>query len=218
MPYEQMLPVVTRHWPSFAALLRRLGSRQIRNLGTIGGNLGTASPIGDTLPVLLALDAAIVLQSVRGARTVPVDGFFIGYRKTILAPDAVILAVRLPPPAEGELLECAKVSKRRDQDISAVCGAFRLRLAEGVVADARLAFGGMAATPARAPGAERALRGRKFDASAIAAAAAALATDFAPLDDVRGTAAYRIAVAQGLLRRLWLRHSGGGETVEVDAL
>jgi xanthine dehydrogenase small subunit len=218
LPYADFLPIAERLWPSFARLLTRLGSRQIRSMGTLGGNLGTASPIGDTLPVLLALDAVVGLRSQRAAREVPVDAFFEGYRRTVLAADEVIVFVRLPKLAAGEVLFCDKVSKRRDQDIAAVCGAYRLRLEDGVVRDVRLAFGGMAATPARAAAAEAALRGAPWAEPTIRRAAADLARDFAPLDDLRGSAAYRLAVAGNLLHRLWLRTMRPDVPAEVDAL
>jgi xanthine dehydrogenase small subunit len=218
LPYADLLPIAERLWPSFARLLTRLGSRQIRSMGTLGGNLGTASPIGDTLPVLLALDAAVGLHSQRGAREVPVDAFFEGYRRTVMAADEVITFVRLPKLAAGEMLFCDKVSKRRDQDIATVCGAYRLRLGDGVVRDVRLAFGGMAATPARAAAAEAALRGAAWTEPTVRRAAADLARDFAPLDDLRGSAAYRLAVAGNLLHRLWLRTMRPDVPAEVDAL
>ncbi|WP_439597829.1 FAD binding domain-containing protein [Falsiroseomonas sp.] len=189
----------------FAALLARLGSRQIRGLGTLGGNLGTASPIGDALPPLLALGAQVTLASVRGSRVLPVKDFLRGYRANDLAPDEVVVSVTLPRPAPGDLFVCEKVSKRHDQDIATVGAAFRLRLEGERVAEAVLAFGGVGPMAARAPRAEAALLGRRLDAAALAAAAEALAEDIAPQSDWRGSAAYRLMVAQGLLRRLHLR-------------
>ena len=190
----------------FAGLLARLGSRQIRGLGTLGGNLGTASPIGDSLPPLLALDAEVTLASRRGQRRLRVEEFLLGYRRTALEPDEIVLAVTLPRPGPGpeELFACEKVSKRHDQDIATVGAALRLRLEGGRVALARLAFGGVGPVALRARRAEAALLGRSLD-TAIADAAEALAEDLAPLSDWRGTADYRLLVAQGLLRRLHLR-------------
>src|SRR5205085_4094042 len=164
--------------------LARLGSRQIRTLGTTGGNLGTASPIGDMPPVLLALETRLKLVSLRGVRELPLEEFFLDYRKTALAPDEVIQSLTMPRLCPGESFHCDKVSKRRDQDISTVAGAYRLRIKHGRIEDVRLAFGGMAATPKRASQAEAALLKDGFDA-----ARAALAQDFQPLDDWRGTAA-----------------------------
>jgi xanthine dehydrogenase small subunit len=201
-----------------AALLARLGSRQIRGLGTLGGNLGTASPIGDALPPLVALGATVTLASVRGERTMPVVDFLTGYRRNALAADEVILRVVIPRPAPDAAFTSEKISKRHDQDIATVGAAMLVRVAGGVVAEARLAFGGVGATVIRAAGAEAALLGRPFDAAAVEAAAAALARDIAPLSDWRGSAAYRLAVAQGLLRRLHLRATRPDLVHDVTAL
>jgi xanthine dehydrogenase small subunit len=217
--YARLLPCLDGALATFAGMVRRLGSRQIRTLGTVGGNLGTASPIGDTLPVLLALDATVHLRSAaRGPRRVGIDDFFLGYRRTALAPDEVIEAVDMEVPDAGDIFHVDKVSKRRDQDISAVLGAYCLRVEGGVVRAARLAFGGMAATPQRARRAEAALVGHGWNEAAVGRAAAALADDFQPLDDWRGSAAYRLAVAANLLRRLYLRTTRPDAVVEIDRL
>ncbi len=200
-----------------AALLARLGSRQIRGLGTLGGNLGTASPIGDALPPLVALGAEIRVASHRGMRAMPVAEFLTGYRKNALAPDEVILSVFLPRPPAGAHFACEKVSKRHDQDISTVGAALLVREEAGAVAEARLAFGGVGATVIRAAGAEAALLGRPFTEAAVIEAAAALGKDIAPLSDWRGTSGYRLAVAQGLLRRLHLRATRPDLPHEVTA-
>ncbi|PWS34833.1 xanthine dehydrogenase [Falsiroseomonas bella] len=201
-----------------ASLLARLGSRQIRGLGTLGGNLGTASPIGDALPPLVALGATVTLASLRGERRMPVAEFLTGYRSNALAADEVILRVFIPRPPAEALLACEKISKRHDQDIATVGAAMLVRVEGGVVAEARLAFGGVGATVIRAAGAEAALRGNAFDAAAVEAAAEALARDIAPLSDWRGSAAYRLAVAQGLLRRLHLRATRPDLVHDVTAL
>jgi xanthine dehydrogenase small subunit len=212
--YAEAMPVLISTFPALETYMARLGSRQIRTLGTIGGNLGTASPIGDMPPVLLALEARLRLVSVRGAREIPLEDFFLGYRKTALANDEVIQSITMPRLWPGEVFYCDKVSKRRDQDISTVAGAYRMRIRNGRVEDARLAFGGMAAIPKRATNAEAALlRGEGF-----AAAAAALAQDFQPIDDWRGTASYRQTVAANLLRRLELRIAQPSHAVELEAL
>jgi len=188
-----------------AGLLARLGSRQIRGLGTLGGNLGTASPIGDALPPLVALGARVTLASVRGTRRLPVDEFLTGYRTNALAPDELILAIDLPRPDAAALFACEKVSKRHDQDIATV-GLSALIAFDGPrIAAARLAYGGMGPGVMRARAAEAALIGRPFDEMALEDAAAALAADLTPLSDWRGTAGYRASVAAGLLRRLHLR-------------
>jgi xanthine dehydrogenase small subunit len=211
--YAQAMPPLIAAFPALRTYLARLGSRQIRTLGTIGGNIGTASPIGDMPPVLLALEARLRLVSLRGAREVPLEKFFLDYRKTALAPDEVIESLTLPRLWPGEVFHCDKVSKRRDQDISTVAGAYRLRIKNGRIEDARLAFGGMAAIPKRAAAAEAGLL-----KSGFTAAAAALAGDFQPIDDWRGSGLYRLQVAANLLRRLELRIAEPARPVEVEAL
>ncbi len=207
VPYARLLALFRQEegFGPYADLLARLGSRQIRGLGSLGGNLGTASPIGDALPPLLALGASVTLASQTGRRTLAVADFLLGYRKNALAPDEVILSVTLPRPASDALFACEKISKRHDQDIATVGAALLLRLQDGMVAEARLAFGGVGPTVARATHAEAALLGRPFEEAAVNDAAEALMQDIAPLSDWRGTAAYRRLVAQGLLRRLHLR-------------
>ncbi len=206
-----------RRYRSLAPYLTRFGSRQIRNIGTIGGNLGTASPIGDSLPLLLALDARVTVRSAaRGPREIPIDTYFQGYRQTALAADELIEGVFIPR-SDGQVF-ADKLSKRRDQDISSVCTAYRVVLDGRVVRDLRLAFGGMAATPKRAMAAEQALRGRTLDAAAIEQAVVALRAEFRPLSDWRGSAEYRMAGAEGLLRRLYLRLTGAAAPLELDAL
>ena len=211
--YAQAMPTLIAAFPALRTYLARLGSRQIRTLGTIGGNIGTASPIGDMPPVLLALETRLKLVSVRGARELPLARFFLDYRKTALAPDEVIESLTLPRLWPYEVFFCDKVSKRRDQDISTVAGAYRLRIRNGKIENARLAFGGMAAIPKRAAVAEAALL-----TSGFAAAAAALAQDFQPIDDWRGSGLYRLQVAVNLLRRLELRIADASRPVEVEAL
>jgi xanthine dehydrogenase small subunit len=219
VPYARLLDLCRAEagFAPLAGLLARLGSRQIRGLGTLGGNLGTASPIGDALPPLLALGASVQLASLAGTREMPVAAFLTGYRSTALAPGEVIVAVRLPRPPAGAHFACEKISKRHDQDIATVGAALLVREQDGVVAEARLAFGGVGATVLRAARAEAALAGRPFDAAQVALAAEALAEDLAPLSDWRGSAAYRLAVAQGLLRRLHLRATRPELPAEVAA-
>jgi xanthine dehydrogenase small subunit len=209
VPYRRLLDLFRAEpgFGPFGGLLARLGSRQIRGLGTLGGNLGTASPIGDALPPLVALGAEVRVASLRGERALPVEAFLTGYRTNALAPDEVVVSVRLPRPGPQVLLACEKISKRHDQDIATVGASMWLRMERDVVAEARLAFGGVGPTVTRARGAEAALTGRPLDAGSVGAAAEALERDIAPLGDWRGTAEYRMAVAQGLLRRLHLRAS-----------
>ncbi|MBI1777340.1 MAG: xanthine dehydrogenase small subunit [Proteobacteria bacterium] len=207
--YTDALPVIERHWPSLARLVKRIGSRQIRNLGTIGGNIANASPIGDMPPGLIALGATVALRSRTGRRVLPLEDFFLDYRRTALAKDEIVEAVRIPLP-HGEQFRTYKIAKRWDQDISAVCGAYSITLDGSRIAAARIVYGGMAATPRRALRAEHALIGRAWSEAAVEMAAAALAEDFHPIGDWRASAAYRTQVAGNLLRRFWL------ETVRSD--
>lgn len=188
--------------PQIDELIRRFGSEQVRNAGTIGGNVANGSPIGDSPPLLIALGASVTLRRGGERRTVPLEQFFIAYKKQDRQPGDFVEALIVPKPRPGTLFHVSKISKRFDEDISAVCAAFRLELdGAGLTTNAVLAFGGMAATPKRAAAAEAALAGRAFNAEAAEAAALALASDFKPLDDWRASARYRSTVAANLIRR-----------------
>jgi len=187
-------------YPAIRQMLRLFASRQIRNRATLGGNLVTASPIGDSAPVLLALDAKVVLASPEGERTLPLTDFFLDYRKTALRPGEILLRIRLPraQPATGEIRSVFwKVSKRREMDISIVAAAFHVEMEDGIVRRARMAFGGVAATSRRVPAAEEALCGQTLE-EARSAVGKILSTAFTPLDDARGSAAYRSALVVSL--------------------
>ncbi len=214
--YTQALPFLDRHFPSFAALVRRIGSRQIRNLGTLAGNLANASPIGDTIPCLLALDATIVLRSARGRREVRADDFITGYRKTVMQSDEIIEAILIPLLEHGTQFTAYKLSKRFDQDISTVIGAYRLRLQDGRVTELRAAYGGMAAKAQRATYLEEALTGKLWQAEMLSGVDVLLARDFAPMTDHRGTDAYRRRAAANLVRRLQAETEGA--PIQVFAL
>ncbi|MDI4666770.1 xanthine dehydrogenase small subunit [Xanthobacter autotrophicus] len=216
--YADALAPVEAAFPAFGALVRRIGSRQIRAMGTFGGNLGTASPVGDTLPVLLALDAEVELAGPAGSRRMKVDDFLTGYRATALAPDEVIAAIRLPYLAAAEQLCVWKLSRRYDQDISTVLGAFRVRIADGVLVSLTAAFGGMAERAKRARALETALTGAPWGEQAPKGIEAALAADFAPLSDHRASATYRRAAAANLVRRLHLATTRPDLPLEVHAL
>lgn len=202
--YSDLLPLLSEHHPALGALVRRIGSLQIRNLGTLGGNVASASPIGDTLPALLALDASLVLRRGAERRELPADRFFLGYRKTALRPGELLERIRIPRAAPGQVFRAYKVAKRHDQDISAVCGAFALSLEGGRVRDVRIAYGGVAAVPVRARACEAALRGRPWTAATVDAALPALDGELAPISDLRASAGYRRLVARNLLRKLQL--------------
>ncbi|MGQ0674669.1 MAG: xanthine dehydrogenase small subunit [Rhodospirillales bacterium] len=214
--YSEVLPQLDKMYPSFGALVRRIGSRQIRNLGTIAGNIATASPIGDTLPCLIALQATVRLRSMK-VREMPVEEFVTGYRKTALDKGEFIESVSIPPLEPGQRFFAYKLSKRFDQDIAAVIAAFRLRIANGAVAELGAVYGGMAATPKRATTVEAALAGKPWTAETLAGIDAVVARDFAPMDDQRASAAYRLRAAANLLRRLHAE-STGAPAVRVEAL
>ena len=181
-------------------MLRRLGSKQVRATGTVGGNIANGSPIGDSPPVLIALGATIELRHGDARRTLALEDFFLDYGRQDRAPGEILTRITVPRLAVDERFRCYKISKRFDQDISALLGAFRLRVRRGRVADARIAFGGMAATPKRAPATERAAAGLRLrDPASWPAAADALAEDFSPIDDHRASAGYRLRVARSLL-------------------
>jgi len=199
--------------PDLGELTRRIGGLQVRNAGTVGGNIANGSPIGDGPPALIALGATVDLRSQAGRRSLPLEAFFIAYGKQDLRPGEFVERIHIPRPGPQDLIHISKLSRRFDSDISAVCGAFKLTVAEGRITAARVAFGGMAATPKRATLCEAALTGRPFSAEAMADAADALRQDFQPLSDVRGTAAYRLDAAAALLWRLW--HGAQGEAVSV---
>jgi xanthine dehydrogenase small subunit len=215
--YSEALPYIEMEYPSFGVLIHRIGSRQIRNVGTIGGNIGNASPIGDTPPCLIALDAVLKLRGSGGAREIPLENFFLDYRKTDLADDEVIESVRVPKLDDGQVFRAYKISKRYDQDISAVVGAFRLTLGDGVVTDTRIAFGGMAAIPKRAVNCEAVLTGQAWSEDTVRQAAGVIGEDFAPIDDHRASADYRLSVAENLFVRLF-RDIEGVDEVELMAL
>jgi xanthine dehydrogenase small subunit len=194
-----------RHYPlELGELWQRFASRPIRNAGTLGGNVANGSPIGDSMPWLIALGAQIVLRGAQGQRVLALEDFYLGYQKKDLRADEFVEALRVPLPHTGLRFRTYKLAKRFDQDISAVCAAFALTFDGERIATARLAFGGMAATPKRAAQAEAALIGQTWSESALNAAMAALEQDYAPLSDMRASGAYRMKAAQNLLRRFWL--------------
>ncbi len=195
--YADLSPHLATLDPSFAILLRRLGSQQIRSMGAIGGNLANASPIGDMPPALLALGAFVRLESAAGVRELELDDFFVGYRRTVLQKGEFIESVRIPKPARSAMFRVDKISRRFDQDISALCGAIAFSMQDGLIRAPRIAFGGMAATPMRARHAEAAL----LETQSFERAADALAQDFQPLSDFRASAGYRLHTAQSLFER-----------------
>jgi len=219
-PYAALLDHMAHDadFAAFAGLLRRLGSRQIRALGTLGGNLGTASPIGDALPPLLALGARVSLAGPDGAREVAVEDFLLGYRRNALGAEEVIARVIIPRPAPGAIFAAEKLSRRHDQDISAIGLAVLLEREGGVITRARIAHGGCGPMAARAPEAEAVLEGAPFTEAQARAAGDALASAITPMDDLRGTAEYRRVAARNLLLRLYWREVRPDAAAEIMAL
>jgi xanthine dehydrogenase small subunit len=177
---------------------------QVRNTGTLGGNVANGSPIGDSPPLLIAAGATLHLRKGQQTRSLPLENFFLAYGKQDRAPGELVERIDLPLPAPNTVFRAYKVSKRFDQDITAVLGAFSLTIEDGVVTAARLAYGGLAATPKRAATAEAALAGQPWSERSVEAAMKALADDFQPLTDWRASREYRLKVAQNLLRRCWI--------------
>ncbi|MER7556668.1 FAD binding domain-containing protein [Nocardioides sp. NPDC126508] len=192
--------------PLLAELFPQFASRLIRNSATLGGNIGTASPIGDAPPALLALDAEVVLASPRGERVVPLADYFTGYRETVLAADELIRSVRLPLPL-APVVGFHKIAKRRFDDISSVAVGYALEVLDGTVTRARIGLGGVAATPLRAVATEDALVGQPWTEESVRRAAAVLAAEGTPMDDHRASASYRSAMLGQSLLRLFHAHT-----------
>ena len=204
------MPVLLEHFPELEELMLRFASPPIRNAGTLGGNVANGSPIGDSMPALLALDAVLVLRHGERTRELPLDEFFLAYQQTARQPGELLERIRVPLPARPSALRSYKVSKRFDQDITAVCGAYRVRLEGGRVSEARIAYGGLAAIPRRARGAEQALAGAAWDEQSVQRAMAALDADFEPISDMRASSSYRRRVARNLLYRFYLETAEPG--------
>ncbi|WP_227271647.1 xanthine dehydrogenase small subunit [Roseobacter weihaiensis] len=215
--YTDSRAVLTAGYPHLAAFWDRIAGWQIRAMGTVGGNLANGSPIGDTPPVLIALGASLTLRKGADRRRLPVEDFFIDYGKQDLAPGEFLESIHVPQSKKGTRHAAYKISKRRDEDISAVCAAFNLTVEDGTITAARIAFGGMAATPKRAAHAEAALIGQPWDEATLMQAAACLDDDFSPLTDWRASAAYRLQVSKNLFRRFWLEQQGTGQPVRLSA-
>ncbi len=210
--------------PGSEDMMLRFGSEQIRNQATLGGNIVNASPVGDLPPLLLALNAELELQRGEDIRTININDFYLGYKQTAMEADEFLRTVRVPLPSTDIRVLVYKVSKRLDDDISAVLGVFCLQLSDGhvddhvdgYIIDAKIAFGGMAATPARATKTEAVLQGKRFDEALLASAITAMASDFSPISDARASAHYRQTVAANLIKRCWLQLNNASTTLHVN--
>jgi xanthine dehydrogenase small subunit len=201
---SEVMTLVKKDFPALHQMLTLFAARQIRNLATLGGNIGTASPIGDSLPVLMAYGAEIVLRNRQGTRRVKADSFVKGYRLTERRLDELITAIVLPRPSTSTCVRTYKVSKRKDLDIATVSAAFRVDLnAEGIVNEVALAYGGMAACTKRASSAEAFLKGKVWSRQHVEEAQRLIDNDFNPISDVRGSAEFRRIVARNLLMKFW---------------
>ena len=202
--------------PQLAPFTRRFAGPAVRNSGTLGGNIANGSPIGDSMPLLLALGASLVLARLQDGqllqRELPLEDFYTGYRRSVLGADEVLAAIHVPAPGAGELLRAYKVSKRHEDDISAVCLVLCLQLDGGTVRQARLGVGGVAATPVRARQTEAALCGQPWNARTVQQAQALLQSEFNPLSDLRASRHYRQEMLAQLLQRFWLESQGDTAT------
>jgi len=216
--YSQCEAMVRKKFPHLAGFWDRIGGRQVRNMGTIGGNIANGSPIGDTPPALIALDATITLRKGPERRTLPLEDYFIAYGKQDRSPGEFLESIHIPRPKPGAQNAAYKISKRRDEDISSVCGAFSLIVEDGMIASARIAFGGMAATPKRATTVENALVGKPWSEQTVRHAETCFEQDFQPISDWRASAEYRSLVARKLLRRFYLEHAEAAEAAEAVRL
>ena len=203
-PLTDCYGALNEQYPDFGALLHRFASLQIRNQGTLGGNIGNASPIGDAPPLLIALDAELVLRQGERQRTLALEDYFIDYRITARQEGEFIEKILVPLANDAWTFRAYKVSKRLDDDISAVCAAFNLRIEDGVITGARVAFGGMAAIAKRARQCENALLGKPWDSATVEQACNALGEDFTPLSDFRASKEYRLLTARNLLRKYFI--------------
>ena len=194
--------------PQLQAFTARFAGLSVRNSGTLGGNVAGGSPIGDSMPLLIALGASVVLMSVRGSREFTVEDFYTGYKKNQLAPDEVLAWIKVPKAVAGEHVQIYKISKRFDDDISAVCLAINLHITDGVVTQASIGVGGVAATPVRAIKTEAACAHKTWSKATIDHAKTVLRAEFSPISDMRATGAYRSQVLGNLLERFWLESQG----------
>ena len=209
---------IIRHYPMLDEIGNRFASPPIRNAGTLCGNIANGSPIGDSMPFLITLGASVDLRRGDQMRTLPLEELYLGYQKKALLPGEFVTAVRIPLPQDDCTVASYKISKRFDQDISAVCGAYALKLRDGQIAAARIAYGGMAAIPQRALRTEAALVGQPWSAATIDTAMGQMAADYKPLSDMRASSSYRLQVAGNLLQRFYHEHSGGGFPSRVTAV
>ncbi|ODT65825.1 MAG: xanthine dehydrogenase small subunit [Pelagibacterium sp. SCN 63-23] len=215
--YSEALPVIAANFPQLGELWNRFAGEQVRNMGTIGGNIANGSPIGDTPPPFIALGAKLHLRRGEHRREIKLEDYFLAYGKQDRQPGEFVESVTIPLLPAGEHFATYKISKRREEDISALCGAFRVFVNDaGTVGMVRIAFGGMAATPKRAKAVEAAVVGKAWTMETIEAAISAFGEDYQPISDMRASADYRLLTAQNLLKRFFLETQGQGERLKRE--
>jgi len=214
--YTEAFETLAKRIPALGTLINRIGGEQVRNMGTIGGNIANGSPIGDTPPPLIALGASLTLRRGKRRRTIPLQDYFVAYGKQDREPGEFVEAVHVPVPKKGTNFAVYKISKRRDEDITSTLGAFLLQVSGGIVKNVRIAYGGMAATPKRASAVEAALLGNAWNEATVEAALGEFAKDFTPLTDMRATADYRALAARNLLVRFHAETTGTKAPIQVS--
>jgi xanthine dehydrogenase small subunit len=213
VPLEQAFAALIEQRPQLHEFATRFAGLPVRNSGTLGGNVANGSPIGDSMPLLIALRADVVLMSVRGQREMPLENLYTGYRKNCMAKDEILGAIKVPKPAATDYMQVYKISKRQDDDISAVCLAINLHIENGMISSASIGVGGVAATPVRAVKTEAALIGKTWCEASIDAAANVLRQEFTPISDMRASSHYRVTVLGNLLTRYWLQSQGQDQQI-----
>jgi xanthine dehydrogenase small subunit len=217
VPLTDAFAALVADRPQLASFAHRFAGLPVRNSGTLGGNVANGSPIGDSMPLLIALGANVVLMSTRGHRELRLEDLYTGYRKNVMAKDEVLAWIKVPKAVKAELSRVYKISKRFEDDISAVCLALNLYLTDGVVAHASIGVGGVAATPVRAVKTQAALLGQPWNPATVQTAIQVLRAEFSPISDMRASAAYRTEVLGNLLQRFWLESQGAADT-SLEAL
>ncbi len=216
VPLADAYAALVESRPQLRVFANRFAGLPVRNAGTLGGNVANGSPIGDSMPLLIALQSSVVLMSLRGHRELPLEALYTGYRKNVMATDEVLAWIKVPLPLENEFSRVYKISKRFDDDISAICLAVNLRIKSGQVVSASIGVGGVAATPVRANKTEAALQGKAWTLAAAQAAIKTLRAEFQPISDMRASAAYRSEVLGNLLQRYWLE-SQGAQAINLES-
>ncbi|MEO1596353.1 MAG: FAD binding domain-containing protein [Pseudomonadota bacterium] len=210
--FSELMPVLTDEYPELTDLFRRWASPPIRNAATLGGNIANGSPIGDSMPALIALGTRVLLRHDHDTREIDVESLYIDYQVNDLQPGEFVKRIRIPRRRPGQLVASYKLSKRFDQDISAVCAAFSAQVEAGQARHIRIAYGGVAGVPKRALATEAALTSKPFDEATVRAAMAVLDEDFTPLTDMRASADYRATAARNLLYRFFAEATELGAT------